>query len=675
MADWILDGDPGMDLWHMDVRRFGRAVPLAGLHAGPRPRELRELLRHPLPGQPSGRRAGRCAPRPPTPGTPRTARCSARRPAGSGSNHYATPGRRRSCGRAGWAGRHWSPCVRARAPGGPRVGGRCSTRRRSPRSRSPGRTRRRSARTCSPGGSDRPPGAVVYTQALNDRGGIEMDVTVTRLGRGRVPRGHRHRVRRARPGLAAPAGPADRRRRADRRRDRRLGVLRALGAAGPGRCWRRSPRRRWPTADFPFLTMRETTVGDVPVRALRVTYVGELGWELYCPTEYGAALWRDAGRHRRARPGGLPGDREPAAGEGLPGLGLRHRPGDHPRRGRPAVRRAARAAGSSGGRGAAAAREPGVARRLRCLVLDDPRAVALGGEPVRGRATTRRRAGDLRRLRLHGGPLDRLRLPARGPWDRAAASRCGRTATGGCRGGAGPLYDPKGEPRPHLIRRQLGEGLQDVLAVLRELGLADAADRAQRGEDRRACAWRSRAAWRRGRSRRRARPAPWPWRRARRAGARTPARPRRAARPAGFGRAGARAGRLLRARAAACTWCSPAQHRPAGLGEHERLVLALDRQHPLGHELADHPAPLGLGQVGADAEHRQRVVVELLDLRRALAEQDVDDLPGAELLPPLPVEPEHGGEHLLRGHRAVPRLGRGQAGVAVAARLRRPAPK
>ena len=25
--------------------------------------------------------------------------------------------------------------------------------------------------------------------------------------------------------------------------------------------------------------------------AVRVTYVGELGWELYCPTEYGAALW------------------------------------------------------------------------------------------------------------------------------------------------------------------------------------------------------------------------------------------------------------------------------------------------------------------------------------------------------------------------------------------------
>ena len=36
------------------------------------------------------------------------------------------------------------------------------------------------------------------------------------------------------------------------------------------------------------MTAREITVGDVPVRALRVTFVGELGWELYASTEYGA---------------------------------------------------------------------------------------------------------------------------------------------------------------------------------------------------------------------------------------------------------------------------------------------------------------------------------------------------------------------------------------------------
>ena len=39
-----------------------------------------------------------------------------------------------------------------------------------------------------------------------------------------------------------------------------------------------------PTPAFPFMTAQEITVGDVPVRALRVTFVGELGWELYAPS-------------------------------------------------------------------------------------------------------------------------------------------------------------------------------------------------------------------------------------------------------------------------------------------------------------------------------------------------------------------------------------------------------
>ena len=37
---------------------------------------------------------------------------------------------------------------------------------------------------------------------------------------------------------------------------------------------------------FPYLTSIEMTVGLVPVGAIRVTYVGELGWEFYCPMEY-----------------------------------------------------------------------------------------------------------------------------------------------------------------------------------------------------------------------------------------------------------------------------------------------------------------------------------------------------------------------------------------------------
>src|SRR5262249_13071290 len=42
---------------------------------------------------------------------------------------------------------------------------------------------------------------------------------------------------------------------------------------------------------FPYMSVRDITVGNVPVRALRVTYVGELGWELYCPSACGLGLW------------------------------------------------------------------------------------------------------------------------------------------------------------------------------------------------------------------------------------------------------------------------------------------------------------------------------------------------------------------------------------------------
>ncbi len=49
MAEWILEGEPSIDAWEMDIRRFGAAVPLAELHAQAREGGLRDLLRHPLP--------------------------------------------------------------------------------------------------------------------------------------------------------------------------------------------------------------------------------------------------------------------------------------------------------------------------------------------------------------------------------------------------------------------------------------------------------------------------------------------------------------------------------------------------------------------------------------------------------------------------------------------------
>lgn len=44
-------------------------------------------------------------------------------------------------------------------------------------------------------------------------------------------------------------------------------------------------------AAFPFMAVRDVGVGPVPVRALRVTYTGELGWELHHPVEYSRTLY------------------------------------------------------------------------------------------------------------------------------------------------------------------------------------------------------------------------------------------------------------------------------------------------------------------------------------------------------------------------------------------------
>ena len=94
-------------------------------------------------------------------------------------------------------------------------------------------------------------------------------------------------------------------------------------------------------AAFPYLTMQETTVGDVPVRALRVTYVGELGWELYCPAEYGAGLWRalvEAGAPHGLRPAGYRAIESLRLEKGYRVWGCGRHPGHDAGRGGPGVR-------------------------------------------------------------------------------------------------------------------------------------------------------------------------------------------------------------------------------------------------------------------------------------------------------------------------------------------------
>jgi Glycine cleavage system T protein (aminomethyltransferase) len=58
---------------------------------------------------------------------------------------------------------------------------------------------------------------------------------------------------------------------------------------------------------FPYFSAKQMYVGEVPVTALRVSYVGELGWELWAPVEYAERLWEtlwEAGQDLDVRPMG-----------------------------------------------------------------------------------------------------------------------------------------------------------------------------------------------------------------------------------------------------------------------------------------------------------------------------------------------------------------------------------
>jgi len=144
-------------------------------------------------------------------------------------------------------------------------------------------------------------GRVVYTPVLDDRGGIRADLTVMRLAE--------DRFRVVTGGLT---GNIDRKWFADRMpADGRAQVVDLTSALTTVGLW--GPRARdvlgsltgadVSHAGFGFARCRTIEVGPLSVLASRISYVGELGWELYVPIEQGARLWDLV--HQVGRPHGL----------------------------------------------------------------------------------------------------------------------------------------------------------------------------------------------------------------------------------------------------------------------------------------------------------------------------------------------------------------------------------
>jgi len=388
MAEWIVAGEPAMDLWEMDVRRFG-AHYRSPSYTLERTREVYETYYDiKYPGH--EREAGRPLRVSSAYAWHRDHEAAFGEKSGwERVNWYESnaPAGDEALRPRGWAGRLWSPAIGAEHVA----------------------CRERAAlfdessfakiEVAGPGAADylewlcdnrvaRGVGQITYTQMLNARGGIECDFTVTRVEQelfsivtGTAFGNHDLSwIRRT--------APAD-------------GSVRVSDVTSRWACfglW--GPRARDVLApltpdplDFGYMTMRDVAVGDVPVRALRVTFTGELGWELYCPTEFGAALWRtlwEAGEPHGLAAGGYRAIDTLRLEKGYRVWAADITPDETPHEA--GLGFCVAKDKEFAGRDALEGREP--AKRLRCLVLEDPRSVALGNEPVRvegeivGRVTT-----------------------------------------------------------------------------------------------------------------------------------------------------------------------------------------------------------------------------------------------------------------------------------------------
>jgi glycine cleavage system aminomethyltransferase T/glycine/D-amino acid oxidase-like deaminating enzyme len=230
---------------------------------------------------------------------------------------------------------------------------------------------------------DSPIGKVTYTALLNERGGIQCDLTVARLAEDRF--------------WVLTGGSVGMHDLAWMRRhlpeDSSTQITNQSSAYCCVGLW--GPRARevlsriceddLDNAAFPYFTARHISCGPVPVLALRVSYVGELGWELYASTEYGLYLWDmlwEAGQSLGITAAGgaafeslrlekgyrfwsqdIHADYTPLEA----GLGFAVRPAKGNFLGRAALLRQ---------------KEAGVSRKLCALTLDDPDRVVMGKEPI-----------------------------------------------------------------------------------------------------------------------------------------------------------------------------------------------------------------------------------------------------------------------------------------------------
>jgi len=384
VAEWIIEGRPGLDAWEMDSRRFGRHY-ISREYTLARTREVYSTYYDvKYPGH--ERSAGR--PLRMSPAYARLKELGVEFGEKSGweranwFNPNAAQGDE-SMRPRGWAGRLWSPAIGAEHMACREAAAifdftsfaKIEVRGRGAASFLEGLTDNRVARAV---------GALTYTQMLNEGGGIECDFTVTRLAedRFRIITGTafgQHDLFWIRDHVPGDGSVQV--------EDVTSGYA-CLGLWGPAARDILQPLTTTPIGNeaFPFMTAQQLAVGSVPCLALRVTYVGELGWELYCPSEFGQRLWDtiwESGCDKGLVAGGYKAVESLRLEKGYRAWGSDISPDSDPYQAGLGFCVKLDKGEFIGRSALLKKREAPADTRLACLVLEDPRSVALGSEPVR----------------------------------------------------------------------------------------------------------------------------------------------------------------------------------------------------------------------------------------------------------------------------------------------------
>ena len=440
VAEWIVEGTPSLDVWHMDSRRFGAAYTTRAYTLARTTEVYSTYYDVKYPGHERG--AGR--PLRLSPAYPRLQELGAAFGEKSGWERANWFDPNEALGDEGlrprgWAGRHWSPAIGAEHTACREAAALFDE------------SSFAKIEVAGPGAAEllewlcdnrvaRDVGAITYTQMLNAKGGIECDFTVTRLAdeRFRIVTGTafgRHDLAWIRQHAPEDGSVTV---------DDVTSKYACIGIWGPASREILAPLTTDPL-DFSYMRARELDVGPVPCLALRVTYVGELGWELYCPSEFGLRLWDAiwaAGREHGLVAGGYKAIDSLRLEKGYRVWGSDITADDTPEEA--GLGFAVKLDKDFLGKESLLARgEP--ERRLACLTLGDPRAVALGSEPVRvggelvGRVTSGGYGYTV------GRSIAYAYLPAASvaPGTPVEVEIFGEWVAGEV--AAEPLYDPKGE--------------------------------------------------------------------------------------------------------------------------------------------------------------------------------------------------------------------------------------